>query len=82
MKKLTLLLIMFVFFLTSCSVFMAAKKEGVSLDEINTCKTRTCLISKGAILIDSKKNENGELIETFNVQKPTGSTGRAVQVSR
>ncbi len=57
---------------------MAAKKEGVSIDELSQCKTRTCLITKGAIPIDSKKNENGILIEeTYKVQKPKGSTARA-----
>jgi len=57
---------------------MAAKKEGVSIDELNQCKTRSCIISKGAIPIDSKKNESGETIEeTYQVQKPKGSAGRA-----
>jgi len=57
---------------------MAAKKEGVSIDELNECRTRSCIISKGAIPIDSRKNEYGETIEeTYQVQKPKGSAGRA-----
>jgi len=58
---------------------MAAKKEGVSIDELNQCRTRSCIIVKGAIPIDAKKNEYGEIIEeTYQVQKPKGSAGRAV----
>jgi len=57
---------------------MAAKKEGVSIDELNQCRTRSCIISKGAIPIDAKKNEYGGIIEeTYQVQKPKGSAGRA-----
>ena len=80
MRKLSLLIMLLsMFMLTSCSVFMAAKKEGVSIDELSQCKTRTCLISKGAIPINSKKNEDGILIEeTYQAQKPKGSAARAV----
>lgn len=79
MRKLSLLIMFLsIFMLTSCSVFMAAKKEGVSIDELTQCKTRACLISKGAIPINSKKNEEGILTEeSYRVQKPKGSTARA-----
>jgi len=74
------LLIVFlsVLILSSCSVFMAAKKEGASIEELSQCKTRTCLLSKGAIPVDSKKGEDGLLIEeSYQVQKPKGSAARA-----
>ena len=79
MHRLIKLLVLLSFlFLSSCSVFMAAKKEGVSIDELNQCRTRSCILSKGAIPIDAKKNEYSEVIEeTYQVQKPTGSAGRA-----
>ena len=65
--------------LTSCSVFMAANKSGVSIEKINECRTRGCLIADGAIPISSKKNKDGSLAEeVFQVKKPTGSTSRAV----
>jgi len=77
-KLLSISILLSLLLITSCSVFMAAKKEGVSIDELSQCKTRTCLITKGAIPIDSKKNEDGILIEeTYKVQKPKGSTARA-----
>ncbi len=75
-KKIIFLLI-FTFMLTSCSVYMAAKKEGASIEEIQQCKTRTCLIAKGAEPISSEKNGEGELIETYKVRSKKGSAARA-----
>ena len=63
--------------ITSCSVYMAAKKEGVSINEIQQCKTRACLIAKGAETISSERNKQGELIETYKVRKEKGSVARA-----
>ena len=77
-RLIKLSILMSLLFLSSCSVFMAAKKEGVSIDELNQCRSRSCIISKGAIPIESEKNESGEVIEeTYQVQKPKGSAGRA-----
>jgi len=63
---------------TSCSVYMAAKKEGVSIDEIEACKTRGCILAKGAELISSERTPDGGLIETYKCLHKKGSTGRAV----
>jgi hypothetical protein len=63
---------------TGCSVFMAAKKEGVSVEELSQCRTRSCVFSKGAIANKTEKNEQGEIIETYTVQSPKGSTARSV----
>ncbi|MBW2650019.1 MAG: hypothetical protein JRC66_03185 [Deltaproteobacteria bacterium] len=63
---------------SGCSVYMAAKKEGVKIEEVSQCKTRGCLVAKGAIPISSRKGKDGTMIEVFNVKKPTGSTSRAV----
>ena len=79
MKKLFLLILISIFLLPSCSVYMASQKEGADVNEISQCKTRACILSKGATPFDDKKDENGVLLsEDYNVQKPTGSTGRAV----
>jgi hypothetical protein len=65
--------------ISSCSVFMAAHKSGVSVDELSSCQTRDCIISKGAEPISSSHNKSGVVIgETYRVKKPTGSTARAV----
>jgi hypothetical protein len=77
MIKKIIFLSVFTFMLTSCSVYMAAKKEGVSIDEIQQCKTRACLIAKGVEPISSEKNEQGELIEIYKVRKKKGSAARA-----
>lgn len=64
--------------LTSCSVFMAANKKGTSVDQLTDCKTRSCLLTKGAVSLNTKKNKNGTLVEeTFQVRKPTGFAARA-----
>lgn len=74
-----LVMVMGMLCLTSCSVFMAANKKGTSIDQLTECKTRSCLITKGAVSLNSKKNKNGSLAEeTFQVRKPTGSASRAV----
>ncbi len=65
-------------FLSGCSVYMASKKEGVKIEEASQCKTRGCLVAKGAIPVSSRTGKDGNVIEVFNVRKPTGSTSRAV----
>ena len=77
-RKITCFVFILSFILTSCSVYMAAKHEGASLEEIQQCKTRSCLIAKGAVPISSEKNEKDELIEVYKVRAKKGSTARAV----
>jgi len=50
----------------------------VSIDELSQCRTRSCVISKGAVPIKTEKNEQGDTIEVYNVQARRGSTARAV----
>ena len=77
--KISFLILCCIFLFSSCSVYMASKKEGISIEKLCQCKTRSCILSKGAIPFDNIKDENGTLLsESYNVQKPTGSTGRAV----
>lgn len=72
------LVVWLVVFLAGCSVFMAAKKEGVAIEDLTQCKTRGCLISKGAEPVDTKKDENGCVVEEiFKCMHPKGSSGRA-----
>ena len=74
----TLVVVISVLFLTSCSVFMAANKSGVSLEQLSACKIRECLLSNGATPISSKKNKSGTLVEEiYKAKKPTGSAARA-----
>lgn len=78
MKVLFAIVLIGVILTTGCSVFMAAKKEGVSVEELSQCRTRSCVLSKGAVPNKTEKNEQGEIIETYTVQAPKGSTARAV----
>jgi hypothetical protein len=59
--------------LPACSVYMAANKSGVTMDELNNCQTRSCLLDKGAISVQTNKQT-----ELFKAKKPQGSTSRAV----
>lgn len=78
MKKNYLYLSLFCLFtLTSCSVMMAAKKEGMSVTQVQTLRTRSQLISSGACLIKSERLISGELCETYQIQNKRGSAARA-----
>jgi hypothetical protein len=76
----TLLIIIFIgtILLSGCSVFMAAKREGVGIDELSQCRTRSCVTSKGAVPTKTEKNEQGDTTEVYTVQARKGSTARAV----
>lgn len=78
-KIFNLLLVLSCLPLASCSVYMASQQKGASADEIANCKTRTCLLNKGAVTITQQTNKAGTVTEeTMQVQKPTGSAARAV----
>ena len=65
--------------LSGCSVFMAAHKTGVDSEQLGECRTRACIISKGAVPLHAKKDNKGNIIEeAYQVKKPTGSAARAV----
>jgi hypothetical protein len=73
-------LLICVFCLSSagCSVYMAAKKEGTSMEQVNQCKTRSAVKSQqGVEVLSTDKNENGEISECYKIQEPTGSSARA-----
>lgn len=73
MKKILLIgLIAVIITMPKCSVYMAAKKSGVSMEDINSCQTKNCLYSKGAILVKSEKGD-----DIFKAEKPKGSVARA-----
>ena len=64
--------------LSSCSVYMAANKQGTKVETIAACKTRVCLLANSAVSLQANKNKAGQLTsETFKVQRPTGSIARA-----
>lgn len=63
---------------SSCSVVMAAKKEGVSIDKVQSCRTRGQFISAGAQIISSERMPNGDLVEVYQYQKERGSAARAL----
>lgn len=65
-------------FLASCSVIMAAQKDGVSPKDLSSCKTRSCIIASGGEPLDSIKNSKQILVsEHFRALMPKGSAARA-----
>ncbi len=63
--------------LSSCSVMMAAKKEGMSITQVQTMRTRCQLIASGAQLISGERLPSGELCEVYQIQNTRGSAARA-----
>jgi hypothetical protein len=78
MKKfISCLSILGLLILSSCSVIMAAKKEGMSLSKVQTLHTRSQLIASGATLVDSEWSADGQLVEVYRIQNERGSAARA-----
>lgn len=63
---------------TSCSVAMAARKEGVSIDKVQASRTRGQILACGATVVSSDRQPNGELVEVYQMQKERGSAARAL----
>lgn len=64
--------------LTSCSVIMAARKEGTSIDNIQSSRSRGQLLSLGATIVSSERLSTGELVEVYQFKKEKGSAARAL----
>lgn len=75
MKKTLLLLLASL--LPSCSVVMASNKSGIEIDMLQSAWSRTQLIAMGAEPMISEKNQEGQLVETYKVQRERGSIARA-----
>ena len=63
--------------LSSCSVVMAAKKEGTTVAKVQQCRTRSQFIAQGASIMSSERQANGDLIEIYRFKKERGSVARA-----
>lgn len=66
------------FVLESCSVIMAAKKEGTNIETIQASHTRGQFLACGAKIICSERLPTGELVEVYQYQKESGSAVRAL----
>lgn len=63
--------------LSSCSVVMAARKEGTSIEKVQGCRTRGQFLSLGAYVVSSERLPSGEIVEVYHFQKERGSAARA-----
>ena len=64
--------------LSSCSVVMAAKKEGTNISKVQQCTNRTQFIAQGGTIVSSERMPNNDLVEVYQFTKERGSTARAV----
>jgi hypothetical protein len=64
--------------LSSCSVAMAAKREGISVSKIQRCDTRMQLVSLGGEIMSRNILESGDIVEIYRFKEEKGSTSRAV----
>lgn len=62
----------------SCSVAMAAKKDGTSVDKVQNCHSRSQFLSCGPTIVSSYRSFTGELVETYQYQNERGSAARAL----
>jgi hypothetical protein len=77
MKKFILIPLLAIY-ASSCSVMMAANRDGVEIDSLQQARTNSQLIAMGATPISATKVEDGEIVMTYQVLKPKGSIARAV----
>jgi hypothetical protein len=63
--------------LSSCSVIMAGKKSGTSIEKVQNSRTRWQVLSKGATIVESQRLPTGELTELYRFKKEKGSNARA-----
>jgi len=71
----SLLLVVCLF--SSCSVVMAAKKEGTSVEAVQGARTRGQILALGPVVVNSEKLASGELLEVYQFKKEKGSAARA-----
>ncbi len=64
--------------LSSCSVVMAAQKEGTNVSNVQQCKNRNQFIALGGKIISSDRMPNGDLVESYKFKKERGSAARAL----
>jgi hypothetical protein len=55
----------------------AAEHEGVSSEQIQKCKTRSCFIGLGGDILLTKEKEDGTIVEVYRMKKQRGSSLRS-----
>lgn len=75
-------IILSVFILSGCSVYMASNSEGMKPLEfqknLSKCNNRTCVLLMGPKVINSTKNADGTIVEEYRFSLDMGSIPRAV----
>jgi hypothetical protein len=58
---------------SACSVYKASSNEGISVSDVEDCRTRLCLLSQGMKSID-RKEVDGKVVELYRaVSRKSGA---------
>jgi hypothetical protein len=63
---------------SSCSVVMAARKEGTSIENVQSSRSRGQILSQGGTIVSSERSPTGDLVEVYQFKKEKGSAARAL----
>ena len=63
--------------LSSCSVAMAARKEGTNVSNVQRCNTRSQFLAQDGRIVSSERCSSGDLVEVYQYKKERGSAARA-----
>lgn len=74
-----LILVITALVLSGCSVAMASKKRGVSIQDVMACQIKACFVAlRDTTVTDQKSDDTDGEYVTYRSLLPQGSTGRAV----
>lgn len=77
-KIILLPLLMLTLIATSCSVMMAANRDGTEPEKVCKAHTRGQFLALGAQIVSREKSPEGNLIEIYRFKKDKSSVGRAL----
>ena len=67
-----------IFFMSSCSVAMAAKKDGTTIQNVQKCHNRMNFLALGGKVISTETLDNGNLVEIYTFKTENSSISRAI----
>ena len=62
---------------SSCSVAMAARKEGTNISNVQRCRTRSDFVGQGGRIVSRERLSNGDVVEIYQYKQERGSVARA-----
>lgn len=78
MKKIIAVLTLCTLTLTGCSVYMTANKHGTDTTEIQKPTIKFQMLGLGGKVVSSRREDNGNLVEVYQISTEKGSAARAL----